>query len=215
MNLEYSNDTLEEIFDFWSMELSEFAVEDIRAIYPQIKQQQYPPSLSDILSWLRPKLNYEQLFIEAAKGDFYLKAVFEAAQQYGQFDIRRDNYEKAKARWKTILDQCFVNFGKDIYIPPPLLESKPVEKPNAEFIDQIKKQIDSILKKKPANGGKDWAFRLLNDFKNGESLCESQIRCVSEALGIEPSVLRMTQSPAKHAVNEPIAPSRKDRVIVD
>jgi len=215
LNLNYPSEVLDELYSTWATELSEFPVEQIRTIWPMIKDQQFPPSLSDILSWLRPKLNYEQLFIEAAKGDFYLKAVFEAAQQYGQYDLRRDNYDKAKARWKIILDQCFMNYGKDIYIPPPRLESKTVEKPNSEFMDQIKKQIDSILKKKPASGGKDWAYKLLNDFKNGESLCEAQIRCVSEALGIESNVLRMTQKPAKPAQNEPIAPSRKDRVIVD
>ena len=215
MNLEYSNESIAEIYDFWANELKQFAVEDIRLIWPRIKEQSYPPSLSDIMNWLKPNINYEQLFIEAARGDFYLKAVFEAAQQYGQFDIRRDHYEKAKARWKVILDQCFLNYGKDIYIAPPLLQAKPVERVADDFMAGIKKQIDEILSKKKNNANKDWAYKLLQSFKNGESLCESQIRAVSEALEIEPNMLRYTRKPVKQAENEPQSVSRKDRVIVD
>ena len=215
MNLEYSNESLSEIYDFWANELKQFAVEDIRLIWPRIKEQNYPPSLSDIMNWLKPKINYEQLFIEAARGDFYFKAVFEAVQQYGQFDIRRDSYEKAKARWKVILDQCFMNYGKEIYTPPPMIEHKEYVKPTSDnSMDAMRKHIVEILNRKK-NPDKDWAYKLLEAFKNGEPLCESQIRSVSEALGIESSLLRYTQKPVKHAQKESVPHSRKDRVIVD
>jgi hypothetical protein len=215
MDLNFSPEVLIEIQDLWAEELTPYSIEELRSTWALIKQQSFPPSLSDMLNWLQPKLNYEQLFIEAARGDFYLKAVFEAAQQYGQFDIRRDNYEKAKARWKVILDQCFLNYGKDIYIAPPLLQVKPVERVADDFMDSIKKQIDEILSKKKNNANKDWAYKLLKSFKDGETLCESQIRAVGEALEIEPNMLRYQRKTVKQSENRSQSVSRKDKVIVD
>jgi len=215
LNLNYPSEVLDELYSTWATELSEFPVEQIRTIWPMIKDKQFPPSLSDVISWLKPKIHYEQLFIEAARGEFYFKAVFEAAQQYGQYDIRRDNYDKAKARWKTILDQCFLNYGKEIYMPPPMIEHKEYVKPEKDdSIEAMRNQIYEQLNRK-RQPNKDWAYKLLEAYKNGESLCEAQIQSVSEALGIEPNVLRHSRKPVKPAQNESVPPSRKDRVIVD
>ena len=213
MNLEYSDDTMEEIFNFWANELSEFAVEDIRAIYPKIKDQQYPPSLSDVIAWLKPKLNYEQLFKEAANGTFYLRAVYEAVQQYGQFDIRRDNYDKAKVRWKGLLDQCFLNYGKALYIAPPLLQIKKNEPLPMDKIHAIRQKMDDILENAQNNPNKDWAHRLKAKFDAGEKLSQCQIDCMCEALELDQVELRKKHAkPAKNAT-QPV--SRKDRVLVD
>jgi len=214
MDLNYSPNVLIEIQDLWAEELTAFTIGELRSTWSTIKQQQFPPSLSDMLSWLQPKYNYEQLFIEAARGEFYYKAVFEAAQLYGQYELRRDSYEKAKPRWKSLLDQSFKDYAKEIYIAPLKIEEKPFIKLDDQVVDGYRKQIHEILNrtKKP---NKDWAYKLLGDYKNGEILCEAQIRSVSEALGIESSALRHSHRLAKTPSNEPAVASRKDRVLVD
>jgi hypothetical protein len=86
------------------------AVQKCEAAFP------WPPSLPEFIALCRPPLDYEQAFHDAVAqlqkrhsdehDDFWPQpAIYWAAIDYGQFELRNASYGQAAARWKRLLDK--------------------------------------------------------------------------------------------------------------
>lgn len=75
----------------------------------------FPPTVPEFLALCRPRIEFEQAFIEAS-GQMALRstgrdqwshpAIYWAAVRYGATDIQQHNWHQAKTRWPQLLTQA-------------------------------------------------------------------------------------------------------------
>lgn len=78
----------------------------------------WPPSLPQFIAMCRPKVDYEQAFHDAVRqmhkrqladpadpDHWPMPAVYWAAVDFGQYELRQASYGQAAARWKRLLDK--------------------------------------------------------------------------------------------------------------
>lgn len=180
----------------WAKALYGLSDIELRRGVSKLNTFNFPPSQPEFLKACRPEVNPLTAYYEAVEGSrrreqgeagtWSHPAIFWASVRVSAFELKNQTYSNIRARWEAALATELAKTHWD-EIPAPMmaLAGPGNDRRSREEAKNMMRQLKAVSAPPPKTGdGKDWARKILQREKDGESLLPIQRQFAREALGI-------------------------------
>lgn len=182
---------LADVKALWAEELGTMTREELAAGWAACRRREWPPTLPEFVNLCRPDTS-EEAFRRAVsltatpvdQRDYGTDSVlYWAIQRFGEHDLRTAVWERAKDRWRSILEACRDENRRGMLpIIPERREALPAPGQTAISREEAAKRVKSMGLQLNPRGDKDWAQRIAERKAQGEPVHYLAEKFAAEAL---------------------------------